>query len=107
MILVTISILTGARVVCPWGDKGAAGIDSEGTIFRVPAYPPPGGVIDTIGAGDTFVAATIASLSLGCLSFQQAVESGCKVAGVKVGIQGFDVSKAAKNLVTGYESINQ
>ena len=30
-------------VVCPWGEKGAAGKDAKGNIFEVPCYPPPSG----------------------------------------------------------------
>ena len=32
-----------ACVVCPWGEKGAAGKDAKGNIFEVPCYPPPSG----------------------------------------------------------------
>jgi len=85
---------SGARVICPWGDKGAAGMDADGTVFEVPAYPPAGGVVDTIGAGDTFVAATVASLSKG-LGLRLAVDYGCRVAGAKVGVHGFNVFSLA------------
>ena len=86
--------MLGARVVCPWGDKGAAAIDSDGRVFTVPAFPPPGGVVDTIGAGDTFVAATISSLSSG-LSLEKAVTYGSMVAGFKVGIKGLAIYSEA------------
>ena len=44
--------------------------------------------MDTIGAGDTFNATVIASLSLGH-SLKEALTIGCKVAGTKVGQFGF------------------
>jgi len=45
-------------------------------------------VVDTVGAGDTFIAAVIA-----CLADEKplsvALEAGCRVAGNKVGQHGF------------------
>ena len=32
-----------ACIVCPWGEKGAAGKDARGNVFEVPCYPPPSG----------------------------------------------------------------
>ena len=34
-----------AAIVCPWGEKGAAGKDTNGEVFEVPCYPPPSGII--------------------------------------------------------------
>ena len=34
---------SNACVVCPWGEKGAAGKDAKGNIFEVACYPPPSG----------------------------------------------------------------
>ena len=44
--------------------------------------------MDTLGAGDTFVAATILRLSLG-FSLQHSITYGCQVAGQKCGMRGF------------------
>ena len=56
----------GAKLVVPWGDKGAAGYDSEtGESFACPPFPPPEGLVDSLGAGDSFNAALIGSLAHG------------------------------------------
>ncbi|XP_074657225.1 uncharacterized protein LOC141910388 [Tubulanus polymorphus] len=81
-------IRDGACLVCPWGDQGAYCVDSDGRRFRVAAHKPEK-LVDTLGAGDTFVAATISRLHRG-QSFHQAVTFGCHVAGFKCGIVGFD-----------------
>lgn len=47
------------------------------------------GVIDTIGAGDTFNATVVACLSQG-KTLTQSLDTGCKVAGAKVGQVGFN-----------------
>ena len=47
------------------------------------------GVIDTIGAGDTFNATVVACLSQD-KNLAQALDIGCKVAGFKVGQIGYD-----------------
>ncbi len=77
-----------AVLICAWGDKGAAGKDANGDIVQVSAFPPSNGVIDTIGAGDTFNATVVACLSQG-KTLKAALEIGCKVAGAKVGQRGF------------------
>ncbi len=55
----------GATLVCPWGECGAAGVDGSGQLARSPAFPPPEGLVDTVGAGDTFNAALIMELKRG------------------------------------------
>ncbi|XP_015126329.1 ketohexokinase [Diachasma alloeum] len=51
-------IKSGATIVCAWGDRGAMARTRDGTIVQSPAFPPTK-IVDTLGAGDTFVAATI------------------------------------------------
>ena len=75
-------------VICAWGDKGAAARDVNGDIIKVGAFHPPNGVIDTIGAGDTFNATVVACLSQE-KSLKTALKTACNVAGVKVGQIGF------------------
>ena len=38
----------GAQLVVPWGEAGAAW-GQAGVVGSCPAFPPPGGVVDTIG----------------------------------------------------------
>ena len=77
------------RIICAWGEEGAAGKDSDGSIIDVSAFQPPNGVvIDTIGAGDTFNAAVVSCLSQH-KSLKEALTVGCQVAGTKIGQVGF------------------
>lgn len=76
------------QLICAWGDRGAAGRDINGSIVQAEPCPPPNGVIDTIGAGDTFNATVVASLNQGH-DLKTALQAGCRVAGRKVGQFGF------------------
>ncbi|KND03183.1 uncharacterized protein SPPG_02242 [Spizellomyces punctatus DAOM BR117] len=63
---------------------------------HVAAYPPAQGVVDTTGAGDTFIASVIAGLLGGELDIIAAVDVACRVAGAKCGLSGVEgVIKAA------------
>ena len=74
--------------MCAWGDSGAAAADANGTKYTSAAFPPAGGVVDTLGAGDTFNGAVISVLAGGG-DLGAAVDVGCRVAGAKVGQRGF------------------
>ncbi|XP_032705430.1 ketohexokinase isoform X2 [Lontra canadensis] len=78
----------GAVLVCAWAEEGADALGPDGRLLHSDAFPPPR-VVDTLGAGDTFNAAVIFSLSQGH-SMQEALRFGCQVAGKKCGLQGFD-----------------
>ncbi|XP_074847661.1 ketohexokinase isoform X2 [Carettochelys insculpta] len=78
----------GATVICAWAEDGAAALGPDGTLVRSPAFPPAR-VVDTLGAGDTFNAAVILALSRG-RSLQEALTFGCRVAGRKCGVQGYE-----------------
>ncbi|XP_045700266.1 ketohexokinase isoform X1 [Phyllostomus hastatus] len=78
----------GAVLICAWAEEGADALGPDGQLFHSDAFPPPR-VVDTLGAGDTFNAAVIFSLSQG-KSMQEALRFGCQVAGKKCGLQGFD-----------------
>ena len=81
----------GAGLVVAWGEQGAScyhPADNNGQVFSCPAFPPPGGVVDTLGAGDTFNAAVIGALAAG-LPLSSSVRLACRLAGIKVGFRGF------------------
>ncbi|XP_032028381.1 ketohexokinase isoform X1 [Hylobates moloch] len=78
----------GAMLVCAWAEEGADALGPDGKLLHSDAFPPPR-VVDTLGAGDTFNASVIFSLSQGS-SMQEALRFGCQVAGKKCGLQGFD-----------------
>lgn len=76
-------------IICPWGDEGAVALDGSTGVFSTAAPCPPVTIVDTLGAGDTFVAATIYLLDRQN-DVQKAIEFGCQVAGAKVGFYGYD-----------------
>jgi ketohexokinase len=76
------------ELVCSWGADGACAIDHNGVVLRCPASPPPE-VVDTIGAGDTFIAAYI-DARLRKLAPREALDYANHIAGQKCGHQGFD-----------------
>uniref|UniRef100_A0A8D2D750 Ketohexokinase n=1 Tax=Sciurus vulgaris TaxID=55149 RepID=A0A8D2D750_SCIVU len=78
----------GATLICAWAEEGADALGPDGQLLHSDAFPPPR-VVDTLGAGDTFNASVIFSLSKG-KSMQEALRFGCQVAGKKCGLQGFD-----------------
>ncbi|XP_036604774.1 ketohexokinase isoform X2 [Trichosurus vulpecula] len=78
----------GAMLVCAWAEEGADALGPDGRLLHSDAFPPPQ-VVDTLGAGDTFNASVIFSLSQG-KSMQEALTFGCQIAGKKCGIQGYD-----------------
>lgn len=78
-----------AKLICPWGVEGVVAIDNEtDTFFSAPAQPPAK-VMDSLGAGDVFIASVIHSLC-GGKSLQDSIEFGCRIAGAKVGFYGYD-----------------
>lgn len=77
----------------PCGERGAFARCSNGTIVEAKAFSPSE-IVDTTGAGDTFIAATIHHLSKG-KSVVQAIEFGNRIAGAKCGMMGY----------TGIESV--
>lgn len=75
--------------MCPWGIEGAIAVDNENDSHFAALAKPPAKVVDSLGAGDTFVASTIFSLANG-FSLQEAIDFGCRIAGAKVGFYGYD-----------------
>ncbi|XP_076834761.1 ketohexokinase isoform X4 [Brachyhypopomus gauderio] len=78
----------GAVLICAWAEKGADALGPDGVLVHSDAFPPET-LVDTLGAGDTFNAAVISSLSGGG-SLQEALTFGCQIAGKKCGIHGYD-----------------
>lgn len=78
----------GATLVCAWAEQGADALGPDGQLLHSDAFSPPR-VVDTLGAGDTFNASVIFSLSQG-KSTLEALKFGCQVAGKKCGVHGFD-----------------
>ncbi|XP_064784810.1 ketohexokinase isoform X3 [Oncorhynchus masou masou] len=85
----------GAVLICAWAEKGADAMGPDGIVVHSDAFPPEA-VVDTLGAGDTFNASVIYTLSNGG-GVQEALTFGCQVAGRKCGVHGYDeiVTKTA------------
>ncbi|KAI8752651.1 ketohexokinase [Biomphalaria glabrata] len=80
-----------AVLICAWGEEGAAAMSAwTGMVFSA-AYKPQT-VVDTCGAGDTFLSATILALTKG-RPLKECITFGCQVAGAKCGMQGFQKLK--------------
>ena len=80
-----------ALVICPWGETGAKAIDNQNKqfVYSSPVFPPKDGVVDTLGAGDTFLSATLFALYILDYNLQNAIEFGCRVAGAKCAKFGY------------------
>lgn len=106
-------------MICAWAEEGADALEPDGTLVHADAFPPER-LVDTLGAGDTFNAAVIFALSGGGhgpsgsalpgtaphlpaaphgsvsvspfpgQSLRDALTFGCRIAGKKCGIHGYD-----------------
>ena len=81
-------IKPGATMSCAWGEKGADGAGPDGDVKHSDAYSPEK-VIDTLGAGDTFVAGAIFSL-IKESPVGHALIFACSLAVFKCGVAGND-----------------
>lgn len=99
----------GLTVICAWGEAGAALIDPEGRPFESGACPALGGVVDSLGAGDTFAAATIHAMCERPQLYEAAIRFGCRMAGDKVGHVGYDCVRDAQRelLLAGQHSTDE
>uniref|UniRef100_A0A8C6WKJ2 Ketohexokinase n=1 Tax=Neogobius melanostomus TaxID=47308 RepID=A0A8C6WKJ2_9GOBI len=77
----------GSTLICAWAELGADA-NKDGVLFHSDAFPPEK-LVDTLGAGDTFNAAVIHTLSRGG-GLQEALSFGCRVAGAKCGFHGYE-----------------
>lgn len=82
-------LFSSAKLICPWGIEGAIAVDNETDSHFSAFAKPPAKVVDSLGAGDTFVASAIHSLAQG-IPLQEAIDYGCRIAGAKVGFYGYD-----------------
>ncbi|KAI8979999.1 Ribokinase-like protein [Pilobolus umbonatus] len=79
-----------AIMFCTWGSKEAAVYDNHTQDIYSLCPPRVDQVVDSVGAGDTFIAGIIRALS--CLSdLRQALAYGCRLASAKVTQHGFDI----------------
>lgn len=53
-----------AVLICAWAERGADALGPDGVLVHSDAFPPQS-LVDTLGAGDTFNAAVIYTLSNG------------------------------------------
>jgi len=81
------SLSLGKLATCTWGKEGAYLITTDKEIIHNKAYPPKK-IVDTLGAGDTFNAGFIHSLTKQ-LAPHQALRNACQLAGHKCGQYGF------------------
>ena len=99
-----------ATVICPWSVEGACAQDGLKNRVFSPSFPPEN-VVDTLGAGDTFIASTIFGLS-SKWSLADSITFGCQVAGIKVGVKGWEQlrislnTEVSKNLLKKFYDIN-
>ena len=82
--------LPGTILAAPWGEEGAFAMDAEGNLHHSPAFAPEQ-VMDTLGAGDTFNAGFIDGM-LRSGHVGESLQAGCRIAGIKCGLPGFDLS---------------
>jgi ketohexokinase len=75
-------------LVCAWGERGAAAMDSQSRLWESPAYPPTR-LVDTLGAGDVFNAGVIHGL-LHRRPLAQVLAGACRLAGHKCGCSGLN-----------------
>ena len=76
-----------SRLICTWGKKGAGAVDQDGQVLFVQAEHVTN-ILDSCGAGDTFIACVIASL-INERSLKTALETGCRIAAKKIGQRGY------------------
>lgn len=83
--------------ICAWGATGAFALELGAGGRAASCFEPAPKVrtvVDSTGAGDTFIAASLGAIALGSTT-QEALRRGCAVAARKVGQEGYDGLAAA------------
>ncbi|KAH8315274.1 hypothetical protein KR074_002702 [Drosophila pseudoananassae] len=84
-------------IICPWGSQGAVCLDANGDFHKIAAYKPEK-IVDTLGAGDTFMAGLIYASFVDQLCLTDAIDFANWVAGHKISEYGYDhITKIKKN----------
>ncbi|VDO52827.1 unnamed protein product [Onchocerca flexuosa] len=77
-----------AIVICPWAEQGVAARDTaNGEMISVDAFVQAGPAIDTLGAGDCFIACCIHFLNEGD-NLREVLIKACRITGKKVARRG-------------------
>ncbi|XP_064541071.1 ketohexokinase [Drosophila montana] len=77
-------------IICPWGSTGAACLDAASNECSMVAAYSPERIVDTLGAGDSFMAGFIYATSVMQHSLKDAVSFANRVAGHKITDYGYD-----------------
>ena len=90
----------GCWYICAWGAVGAYalvvhGLGGSRTLLRMFEPAPRVRVVDSTGAGDSFIGACIAAFCEPGVTASRILEAGCAVASAKVAQEGFDGLQAA------------
>jgi ribokinase len=84
-VISELAKLLETKLVVTLGEAGAAYVQEDGKVVRVPGEKVT--AVDTTGAGDSFVGAFTFGLASG-LSVEQAVDLGCRAAAIGVTREG-------------------
>ncbi|KAE9018394.1 Serine/threonine-protein kinase [Phytophthora fragariae] len=75
--------------ICPWGSEGVYYLEMSGTaMHHIPAAQLDR-VVESNGAGDSFIGASLAGLSRGNVPLELVIKTACDVATVKCSQHGF------------------
>jgi ribokinase len=86
--------LLDTKIVVTLGEAGAAYVQEDGKVVRVPGEKVK--AVDTTGAGDSFVGAFTFGLASG-LSVEQSVDLGCRTAALGVTREGTQAAYATNS----------
>uniref|UniRef100_F1L8D2 Ketohexokinase n=2 Tax=Ascaris TaxID=6251 RepID=F1L8D2_ASCSU len=79
--------VTHSTIICPWAEKGAAGRVFGDKMISVEAFKEGGFAVDTLAAGDCFIACCIHFLNEG-YDLEYTLKYACRITGKKVAKRG-------------------